>query len=101
MVRSIELQEALSKAEVVGKLKQMKKAASEMEQRMATSTLKRKTIADAERAREPEKSDLLIISRENRNRNGKKQNPDDNKEHQNNKPAEDDEDSSGRLDVKA
>ena len=40
MVQPLELSDALSKAELVGKLNQIQKAAPEMEQRQAASILK-------------------------------------------------------------
>lgn len=72
MVRPVELSDALSKAEVVGKLNQIQKANSEMEQRQAASVLKAKTTADSERTHEPEKSDLLTITKDKQKEEEKK-----------------------------
>jgi len=62
MVQPLELSDALSKAELVGKLNQIQKAAPEMEQRQAASILKEKTTAEPGRTHQSEKSDMLIIS---------------------------------------
>jgi hypothetical protein len=72
MVRPVELADFLSKAEVIGKLKQIQKANSEMEQRQASSILKEKKTTDPERTHEPEKSDLLIITRDEQKEKEKK-----------------------------
>ncbi len=64
MIRPVELADMLSKTELVGKLYQIQKASSEMEQRQAKSILKEKTTGDAEKTKEAEKSDLLVISKD-------------------------------------
>ncbi len=64
MIRPVELSDALSKAEVAGKLNQMQKAHSEMEQRQFAAALKEKISVDAERTHETEKTDSVIISKD-------------------------------------
>ncbi len=72
MIRPVELSDALSKAEVAGKLSQMQKAHSEMEQRQVAAALKEKTNIDAEKTHETEKSDLVIINKDRQNKEEKK-----------------------------
>ena len=55
MIRPVELADTLSKTELVGKMCQIQKAGSEMEQRQAQSILKAKTTGDAEKTKEAEK----------------------------------------------
>jgi hypothetical protein len=79
VIQPTDLSDALSKAEVAGKINQMQKARPEMEQRMAASVLKDKTNIDAERAHELEKSDLVLINKDKENkeeRHGKKKSRD-------------------------
>ncbi len=75
MVRPVEIADTLSKTELVAKLYQMKKASSEMEQREAATVVEKKTTADAERTKEPEKSDLIIISKDMKEEGEKKKQP--------------------------
>ncbi|MCX6827511.1 MAG: hypothetical protein NTV06_09670 [candidate division Zixibacteria bacterium] len=64
MIRPVELLDALSKAEVAGKLSQIQKAHSEMEQRQVATAVKEKTTIAAERTHETEKSDSVIINKD-------------------------------------
>lgn len=64
MIQPVELTDALSKAEVAGKINQIQKAHSEMEQRQVASALKEKINIDAEKTHEMEKSDLVIINKD-------------------------------------
>ncbi len=95
MIRPVELSDAMSKAEVAGKLNQIQKAHSEMEQRQFAAALKEKITVDAERTRETEKSDLVIISKDKQeqeqNRKEKKKEGDsgeENEEEKNPPPQE-------------
>jgi hypothetical protein len=91
MIRPVELSDALSKAEVAGKISQIQKAASEMEQRQVATALKEKTNVDAERTHELEKSDSVIINKDKKEQEekGKKRNKQGNapEEDENPKPA--------------
>jgi hypothetical protein len=64
--------DTISKTELVRQLKQEKKAAPEMEQRLVQDEVRRKTTDDAERTKETGKSDLLVISEEGKEKNKKK-----------------------------
>ncbi|UCD18118.1 MAG: hypothetical protein JSV44_04190 [Candidatus Zixiibacteriota bacterium] len=72
MVDPMGIADAISKTELVGKMKQKQKAASEMEQRQAISTVKQKITTDAERAKETIESDHVVISREPQEQREKK-----------------------------
>nr|MBN2278319.1 hypothetical protein [candidate division Zixibacteria bacterium] len=72
MVQAIELADALAKTELVRKHDQIQKAGSEMDQRQAASSLKEKTAAGTEKAQEAEKSDLVIISKDQEKEKEKK-----------------------------
>jgi len=71
MIRPVELTDALSKAEVAGKINQIEKAHSEMEQRQVTSALKERINIDAEKTHELEKADLVIINKDKQNKEEK------------------------------
>jgi len=64
MIRPVELSDNLSKTEVAGKINQIQKAHSEMEQRQVAAAMKEKATVDAERTHETEKSDLIIINKD-------------------------------------
>jgi hypothetical protein len=80
MIRPVELSDALSKAEVAGKLNQMQKAHSEMEQRQFAAALKEKISVDAERTHETEKTDSVIISKDKQQQEEKQKEKDKEKE---------------------
>jgi hypothetical protein len=62
MVQPIEIADTLSKTELVAKLNQKLKAASEMEQRQAETILKQKQAAESQTAGQTEKTDLVVIN---------------------------------------
>jgi hypothetical protein len=68
----LEILDALSKTELVGKMKQILKAIPEMEQRQAATILREKTSISAEKTQESEKSDLLVISKDKQEEEEKK-----------------------------
>ncbi len=72
MVDPAYIADTISKTELVRKLKQERKAAPEMEQRLIQDEVHRKTTDDAARAKEAGKSDLLVISEEGREKHRKK-----------------------------
>lgn len=72
MVDPAHLADTLSKTELVRQIKQEKKAAPEMEQRLLRDEVRRKTTDDAERTKETGKSDLLVISEEGEKKSKKK-----------------------------
>lgn len=63
-MRPIALQDNLAKTQAAERMNQIQKAHGEMEQRLAADALKQKTTADMEKARESEKTDMLIIREE-------------------------------------
>ena len=72
MVDPAYIADTISKTELVRKLKQEKKAAPEIEQRLIKDEVHRKTTDDAERTKEADKSDLLVISEEGKEKHRKK-----------------------------
>ena len=101
MDRLMEIADVLSKTEIVAKLKQMKKASAEMEQRQASSIVKEKSTADPKRTKEPGKSDLLIITKDKDSGEEKKKFKKNDDEEQSDNRDEQDESSPGHLDVTA
>jgi len=101
MIRPVELSDTLSKTELVGKMYQIQKANSEMEQRQAASVLKDKTTGKAEKTQEPEKSDMLVISEDNLKEEEKKKDKQEKKESGDDDQEATDENSSKHLDLKA
>ncbi len=85
MVNPLDIADMLSKTELVRKFFQTQKAGPEMEQRQAQSILKEKTTGDAERTKESEKSDLVVISND-------KPKDEDKKKYKKNEKEPDDED---------
>jgi len=101
MVRPVEIADTLSKTELIAKLFQMRKASSEMEQREAATVVEKKTIADAERTKEPEKSDLIVISKDMKEEEEKKRQPKKEKMAGGENQDETDDKPPDHLDVKA
>jgi len=101
MDRLMEIADVLSKTEIVAKLKQMKKASAEMEQRQATSILREKSTADPKRTKKSGKSDLLIITKDKDSSEEKKKFKKDEDKEQDESRDEQDDSSSGHLDVTA
>ncbi|MFH2036176.1 MAG: hypothetical protein ABIJ45_07225 [Candidatus Zixiibacteriota bacterium] len=62
MVQPIDVADLMSKVELVAKLNQKLKANADMDQRQAESVLKKKATAESEQAKQPEKTDLVIIN---------------------------------------
>ena len=93
--------DVLSKTELISKMQQKQKAASEMEQRQAISTVKRKTASDSERTREAIESDQVIISRENPKQNGGKKEKREKLNDEATNGDDTDEAEGGHLDMKA
>jgi hypothetical protein len=101
MIQPVELSDALSKAEVAGKMNQIQKAHSEMEQRQVAAALKEKNNIDAEKTHELDKSDLVIIEKDKQNQEEK--NKDKKKEDESGKESADENQPQPpeHLDVKA
>jgi len=96
MVRPIDLQDNLSKTQAAERMNQIQKQQGEMGQRQVADALKEKTSAEAEKAKATEKTDMVIIrkeqEKESRNRKGKRE--------KNGKRDEADNESSDHLDLK-
>jgi hypothetical protein len=101
MIRPVELSDTLSKTELVGKMYQIQKASSEMEQRQAASVLKDKITGKAEKTQEPEKSDMLVISEDNLQEEKKKKDKQEKEESGDEDQEAADENPPERLDLKA
>lgn len=101
MIRPVEIADTLSKTELIAKLYQMKNASSEMEQREAATVVEKKTTADAERTKEPEKSDLIIISKDKKEEEEKRRQPKKERMTGNENQDEAGDNSPDHLDVKA
>jgi len=101
MVRAIELADALAKTELVRKHDQVQKASSEMDQRQATSSLKEKTAAGTEKAQETEKSDLVIITKDQEKDKGDKKYKRGELKQEEDEKDEDSPTGENRLDLKA
>jgi len=101
MVQSSDIAGVLSSTEAVSKMKQKLKAAPEMEQRQAASEVKRKISAEAERAKETGKSDLLIIANQKREHDPGKKGQRENKPEEDDTEENNDGSDSKGLDVKA
>jgi len=72
-VRPIEMQDNLSKTQAAEKVNQIQKAHSEMEQRMAANTLKEKSTSGMEKPNEAEKTDMVIIHKDDEKEREKKE----------------------------
>jgi hypothetical protein len=76
MVRPIDLQDNLSKTQAAERMNQIQKAHGEMGQRQVADALKEKALEDMKRAKASEKSDMVVIrkdqKRENREQEQKK-----------------------------
>ena len=64
MVRPIDLQDNLSKTQAAEKMNQIQKAHGEMAQRQVADALKEKASAELEKAKAGEKTDMVIIRKE-------------------------------------
>ncbi len=71
MVRAVDIADTLSKTELVRKINEEKKQAPEMEQRLHAEKMRKDSSDSAERTGQSEKSDMLIISDENRKKEKK------------------------------
>ncbi len=63
-MRPIALADNLAKTQAAERIDQIQKAHGEMEQRQAAGALREKVIADLNRAKESEQTDMVIIRKE-------------------------------------
>lgn len=85
MVRPIDLQDNLSKTQAAERMNQIQKAHGEVGQRTMADALKERASADLERTHAGEKSDMVIIRREQEKEKKKKdpeKKPVPNKDHE-------------------
>jgi hypothetical protein len=101
MVEMADIADNLAKTELIRRLNQLQKANPEMEQRQATSTVRQKTSADAERTHESMKSDLLIITGDKKEQEEKRKGRRREKKLAKNGDGDPDQDEDRHLDVTA
>ncbi len=87
MVRPVDLQDNLSKTQLLEKVHQLQKATPEEAQKQFSQELQKKIAEGKERVTDSPKSDKIIINRdekreEEKKRQAKKENDDDNKDEQ-------------------
>lgn len=96
-MRPIALQDNLAKTPAAERMNQIQKSHGEMAQRQTADALKEKTTADMEKTRESEKTDMVIIRREDEKEKEKKRKQ---KEKQT-KPDDQEDDKPEHLDLTA
>jgi hypothetical protein len=101
MTQPLDIADSLSKTELVRRFNQIQKASAEMDLRQATTIVRKKIASDAQKAKEAEKSDLLIISEDRLRENGKKRYKKHNQDDEEKNQAVDDDNKAERLDIKA
>ncbi len=101
MVRPIEIADVLSRAEIVRKFNEIKKQAPEMDQRQYRSKLQKETSEKAGRTQESGKSDLVTITKEQRERREDKKRQREKEEETPNKKSAEEPDKGENLDLKA
>jgi len=100
MVRPIDLQDNLSKTQAAERMNQIQKAHGEMGQRQVADALKEKALEDLKRAKASEKSDMVVIRKDQereKREQAHKEKRDGKKDDEGNG---NDDDSSRRLDLK-
>ncbi len=101
MVQPVDIVDNLSKTELVRKFNQKIKESSEMEQRQATQMLKDKTSDETKRTQESIKSDMLIITKEQKEREEKKKEKKKEEESDNQDETDMEKSDNQHLDLKA
>jgi hypothetical protein len=98
MVRPIDLQDNLSKTQAAERMNQIQKAHGEMGQRQVADALKEKALEDMSKAKASEKSDMVVI-RKDQERENREQMPREKRDGKKDDEGNDD-DSSRHLDLK-
>ena len=101
MVQPIEIVDVLAKAEIVRKFNEIKKQAPEMDQRQYKSKLQEETNKKAGRTPESGKSDLLIISKDQKQESEEKKRQREKEEETPDKKSAEEPDKGENLDLKA
>lgn len=96
MVRPIDLQDNLSKTQAAERMNQIQKAHGEMGQRQVADALKERTTAEAEKTRASEKTDMVIIRKDQEKENRRRKEKHD----RNEKREEAEKESPEHLDLK-
>jgi hypothetical protein len=101
MIRPVELSDALSKAEVAGKINQIQKAGPEMDQRQVAMAIREKATVDAEKTHDTEKADLIIISKDKQDQEEHRKKKKEEKDSDRDEDDNDDKPPLEHLDLKA
>jgi hypothetical protein len=101
MIRPVELVDALSRAEVAGKISQIQKAHSEMDQRQVAMAMKDKITVDAEKTQELEKTDSVIINKDKQEQEKNKKNKKEDEESERDENEDEEQPPLEHLDLKA
>lgn len=99
MVRPIDLQDNLSKTQAAERMNQIQKAHGEMGQRQVADALKEKALEDLKRAKASEKSDMVVIRKDQEREKQEQTHKDKRDGKRNDEENGTDDDSSRRLDL--
>ena len=100
MVRPIDLQDNLSKTQAAERMNQIQKAHGEMGQRQVADALKQKALEDMKRAKASEKSDMVVIRKDQKRENREQAHREKRDERKDDEGNDRDDDASPRLDLK-
>ncbi|NMC43069.1 MAG: hypothetical protein GYA46_04050 [candidate division Zixibacteria bacterium] len=78
-MRPVVLQDNLAKTQAAERMNQIQKAHSEMELRQAAAALKEKAVQDMEKAQAGEKTDMVVIRKEQEQQERERRDPKDKK----------------------
>jgi hypothetical protein len=99
MVRPIDLQDNLSKTQAAERMNQIQKAHGEMGQRQVADALKEKALEDLKRAKASEKSDMVVIRKDQEREKREQAHKEKRDGKRNDEEHGTDDDSSRRLDL--
>ena len=100
MVRPIDLQDNLSKTQAAERMNQIQKAHGEMGQRQVADALKEKALEDLKRAKASEKSDMVVIRKDQEREKREQAQKEKRDERKDDEGNDRDDDASPRLDLK-
>ncbi len=100
MVRPIDLQDNLSKTQAAERMNQIQKAHGEMGQRQVADALKEKALEDLKRAKASEKSDMVVIRKDQEREKREQAHKEKRDGKKDDEGKGNDDDSSRRLDLK-
>jgi len=87
-MRPIEFQDNLSKTQAAERMNQIQKAHGEMEQRLMAAALKDKTASEMERPQAGEKTDMVIIRKDQEKQNKQQQHKKDTRKEDQDQPEQ-------------